>query len=143
VAREGRGAFARGKAVAETKRNALLAEVAALNIRIPVIHPEALTELAVTHRNTVNREWADRRAYDPDPAAVDGVDQATVRCWMVNYLRHARTICDAALSHLYARVGRDVATEAIRDRVYAAIADSYPALADEARRQAAGPQAGL
>jgi hypothetical protein len=44
---------------------------------------------------------------------------------------------DAALNDLYARVGRDAATEAIGDRVYAAIADSYPDLADQARRQAA------
>ncbi|MEV0897799.1 hypothetical protein [Actinoplanes sp. NPDC049802] len=134
---------ARGKAVAETKRAALLAEVAALNIRVPVMHPETLAERAVEHRNRVNREWAESRGYDVDPADLDGVDQATLRRWMVNYLRHARTIYDAALSDLYARVGRDAATDAIRERVYAAIAGAYPALADEARRQAAERQAGL
>jgi hypothetical protein len=137
------GRSARSKAVAETKRAALLAQVAALNVRVPAIDPEALAELAVTHRNRVNREWAEGRGYDADPATVDGVDQGTLRRWMVNYPRHARTIYDAALSDLYARVGRDAATEAIRDRVYAAIADAYPALADEARRQAAERQAGL
>jgi hypothetical protein len=134
---------ARGKAIAETKRAALLAEVAALNIRVPVIHPETLAELAVAHRNRVNREWAESRGCDADPATVDDVDTATLRRWMVNYLRYARTIYYAALSDLYARVGRDLATEAIRDRLYAAIADSYRALADEARRQAAERQAGL
>jgi len=77
------------------------------------------------------------------PAAVDGVDQATLRGKMVNYLRHARTIYDAALIDLYARVGLDAATEAIRDRVYAAIVDTYQALADEACRPAAERQAGL
>lgn len=128
---------ARGRAVAETKRAALLAEVAKLNIRVPVLDMDVLAEQAVEHRNLMNEDWADRRGYDPEPATVDGVDPATLHRWCVNYLRHARTVYDAALSGLYAKVGRAAATDAIRDRVYAAIADAYPVLVDEARRQAA------
>lgn len=134
---------ARSKAIAQAKRAALMAEVAALNIRVPVLNIDALAELAVKHRNRVNREWAETRGYDPDPATADSVDAATLHRWMVNYLRHGRTNYDAALNDLYARVGRDAATEAIRDRVYGAIADAYPDLADEARRQVAERKADL
>lgn len=128
---------ARSRAAAETRRQALLAEVAALDIRVPAIEAARLAELAVEHRNRIDWDRCERRGWDPDPATVDGVDEATLRRWKVNYLRHQRTIYDAALNDLYARVGRAEATEAIRERVYAVIAEKYPDLADEARRQAA------
>jgi hypothetical protein len=127
----------RAKAVTDAKRAALLAEVAALRISVPVMDFARLAELAVAHRNRINASWAADRGYEADPATVDGVDKPTLHRWMENYLRHARTVYDAALDGLYARVGRAQATDAIRDRVYAVIAETYAELAAEARRQAA------
>lgn len=125
---------ARGRAVADAKRAALLAEIAALDIRVPVMPVEALARLAVAHRNRVARE---QHGYDADPATVEEADTATLRRWMVNFLRHETTVYDATLDRLYARVGRAEATIAIRDTVYAVIAEAYPELAEEARRQVA------
>ncbi|WP_436533910.1 hypothetical protein [Actinoplanes sp. HUAS TT8] len=125
---------ARCRAVAETKRAALLAEIAALDIRVPIIPVASLAARAVDHRNRLDRE---RHGFGADPATVEDTDEATLRRWMVNYLRHRTTVYDATLDRLYARVGRAEATIAIRNTVYAVIAAAYPDLADETRRQVA------
>jgi hypothetical protein len=125
---------ARGRAAADAKRAALLAEIAALDIRVPVIPAAALAELAVAHRNRLEQE---RRGHCADPAAVGETDEATLRRWMVTFLRHRTTVYDATLDSLYARAGRAEATIAIRNTVYAVIAETYPELADETRRQVA------
>jgi hypothetical protein len=120
---------ARGKAVADAERACLLAEVAALDIRVPVISSESLAARSVAHRNQLDQ--------DRMPAAVGEVDAATLRRWMVDYLRHQTTVYDATLDSRYAGAGRAEATLAIRDTIYAVIADAYPDLAGEARRQVA------
>jgi hypothetical protein len=66
---------------------------------------------------------------------VGEVDEATLRRWAVDYLRHRATVHDATLDGVHARVGRAEATIAIRNTVCAVIAETYPDLADEARRQ--------
>ncbi|AEV85252.1 hypothetical protein ACWT_4232 [Actinoplanes sp. SE50] len=114
---------ARGRAVVDARRAALLAQVAALDIRVPVLASAALAELAVAHRH---------RGY-----RVDEVDRTTLRRWMVDYLRQQATLYDAALDAVFATVGRAEATVAIRNTVYAVIAAAYPELAGEARRQVA------
>lgn len=126
----------RGKAVADAKRAQLLAEVAALDIRVPVMDLDILAARAVKHRNMRNADRAEDRGWDADPADPGAVDEGTLRRWQVNFLRHACTTYDADLDSLYARTGRVQAAEAIRDRVYTVIAEAYPALAAEARRQA-------
>jgi len=128
---------AAGRKAAEARRQATVAEVEALRIRVPVMAWSQLALEAVRHRNDVNFEWAARRGELADPATVAGVDEATLRRWAVNYLRHARTVYDAALDGLYARVGRAEATELVRSRVFAAIAEAYPVLAGEVERQVA------
>ncbi|WP_285551753.1 hypothetical protein [Actinoplanes regularis] len=125
---------ARSRAIADARRASLLAEIAALDIRVPRIPMEALAELSVIHRN---RRVQEQSGYCAEPAAVEDVDTATLQRWMVNYLRHCTTVYDAALDGLYARIGRAEATIALRDTIYAVIAETYPGLADEARRQVA------
>jgi len=84
---------------------------------------------------------SDRRADDrgllATPAAVTGVDTPTLHRWMVNYLRHSHTDYDSVLTDLYGRPGQDAAADVLRDRLLEAIAQTYPTLAAEARRQAA------
>ena len=130
------GRSARGKTAAETRRAQTITEVAALDIRVPVMDLGRLAVLAVEHRNVrdADRAW-DRGWDDSDPAEVDGVDQGTLHRWMVNYLRHRQTSYDADLSGLYGRVGRAEAQAAIRRRVYDVIAEAYPSLAAECARQ--------
>jgi hypothetical protein len=125
---------ARSRAVAATKRAELLADIAALDIRVPVMSMETLTGLAVAHRNEVVRSRPGPRAR---PVTAAETDAATLRRWMVGYLRHRTTVHNATLDRMYARVGRAEATVAIRNTVFAVIATTYPALADETRRQVA------
>lgn len=127
---------ARGKEAAAAKRAALLAEVAAMDIRVPVMNLDDLAARAVEHRNIRDAGRAWDRGWDAEPAEAASVGEGTLHRWMVNYLRHAETTYDADLSGLYARTGRAQAAEAIRERVYAVIAETYPALAAEAMRQA-------
>ncbi|GIF02541.1 hypothetical protein [Actinoplanes siamensis] len=117
----------RARTAAETRRAELLAEIAALDIRVPALPAATLARLTVAHRNKL--------AQGRPPVTVEEVDAATLRRWMVTYLRHVTTIEDAALDGFYARAGRAEATIAIRNTVFAVIAQTYPELANEARRQ--------
>ncbi|WIM92694.1 hypothetical protein ACTOB_004647 [Actinoplanes oblitus] len=116
------------RAAADTQRAAILAEIAALDIRVPELDEQVLLQRALAYRN---RRHPAAATEDPDP------EPATLRRWMVGYLRHETTIQNAG--SLPARAGRAQATPAIRASVYAVIADRYPSLADEARSQAAEP----
>ena len=127
----------RGKATAAAKRAQTIAEVAALDIRVPVMDLDDLAALAVKHRNIRDADRAWDRGWAPEPAAVDGVEQGALERWCVNYLRHRHTSYDADLSQLYGRIGRREAQVAVRRRVYDVIAGAYPSLAAECARQLA------
>lgn len=129
-------ATARSRAAADLHRARVLAEVADLEIRVPVMDLDVLAAAAVEHRN----ERARLRDWDCDPATVDGVPPETLHRWMVNFLRHQHTEYDGHLKDLSAKIGRAPATELIRAKVYTVIADTYPTLADETRRQLAERQ---
>jgi hypothetical protein len=134
---------ARSSAAAETRRAALRAEIAALDIRVPLMDLDDLAERAVRHRNIrdADRAW-DRGWDDPEPAEAGSVDQATLDRWCVNYLRHRQMSYDADLDALYGRVGRGEAEAAIRRRVYEVIAAAHPSLAAECARQQAEREKG-
>ena len=53
----------------------------------------------------------------------------------VNFIRHNLTAYDRALEEVAGRVGIASAVQAIRARIYSAIGESCPALADECSRQ--------
>src|SRR5262249_36768559 len=53
----------------------------------------------------------------------------------VNYIRHELTSYDGLLQNARGKVGVDLAQEEIADKVFDAIADAYPWLADECYRQ--------
>ena len=91
---------ARSTAAADAKRADLLAEVDALNIRVPVMDLTALARAAVRHRNDRDADRADVRGEISFAATADSTDQATLDRWMVNYLRHRHTSYDADLSQL-------------------------------------------
>ena len=64
---------------------------------------------------------------DRDPVFLDRIT--------VNYIRHELTQYDGALVEVAGQTGIQQAVDAIRARVYEAIADAYPMLADECTRQ--------
>jgi hypothetical protein len=132
----------RSSAAAETRRAALRAEIAALDIRAPLMDLGDLAERAVRHRNIRDADRAWDRGWEPDPADAGSVDQATLDRWMVNTLRHRHMSYDADLDALYGRVGRGEAETAIRRRVYEVIAAAYPSLAAECARQQAERERG-
>lgn len=58
----------------------------------------------------------------------------------MNYLRHQVTKYDYHLDQVHGKVRIDDAYLAIREKVFEAIAKTYPWLADECRRQENGNQ---
>jgi hypothetical protein len=128
---------AAAQAGAQRRRDATVAVVAAVEIRLPELERAGLERRAVAHRNRRAAERAERRGdwddYAP-PTVGDAVPAALAR-WCVNYLRHQGTCYDATLAGLYAQVGRHEAAGLLRRRVYEVIGRAYPRLAEEADRQ--------
>ncbi|MET8867214.1 hypothetical protein ABZW11_30080 [Nonomuraea sp. NPDC004580] len=124
------------KAVAERKRGETLTEVEKVRVAVPVLEWDVLARRAVNHRNRRDAERAwDRFDHVPEPARVESVDAPTLRRWVVNYLRHELTAYDAELDGLFGKVGRTEGSLLLQQRVYGAIAEAYPMLAEECRRQ--------
>jgi len=76
-------------------------------------------------------EAYNERHWDGDGAAEDAPAEFLERI-TVNFIRHKY---DRALEEVAGRVGIASAVQAIRARIYSAIGESYPALADECSRQ--------
>ncbi|MFI6942038.1 hypothetical protein ACIBI4_22430 [Streptomyces sp. NPDC050418] len=71
----------------------------------------------------------------PDPATVESSDRPALDRWQVNYLRHQLTHYDELLDGLHGKTGRAAAETLLRQRIYTAIAETYPFLAHECERQ--------
>ncbi|HET8938486.1 MAG TPA: hypothetical protein VFN67_33810 [Polyangiales bacterium] len=120
---------------AETKREQLLHIVEAIAIEIPTFDPEdhdrndeLLVGASIEHYNDRN--------IDPDRVLASETDSPEfLRRITVNYLRHRCTPYDAQLSRQFGKVGNAEARLALLDRIYDAIADRYPHLSEECRRQ--------
>jgi hypothetical protein len=115
---------ARGQAIAARKVEAMQAWVAALQIMVPRFDAERLCQQACAHYT--------RRSF---LRATPADDQAFLQRITVNYLRHEMTDYEALLEQTFGRVGADEAHLGVARRVFAAIAEAYPGLADECARQ--------
>lgn len=126
-----------GRKAAQARKAALLAEVKQRPILVPVYPMDVLARMAVTHRNQIQAEYADRRGDwgDYDPATVESASPDALQRWCVNALRHACTNYDADLDGLYGQVGKQEAAQMVRRTVLDAIAAAYPTLAQECERQ--------
>ncbi|MFG3497031.1 hypothetical protein [Streptomyces sp. NPDC047928] len=124
------------RAAAERRRQAVLATIRAEPIRVPILPGPELERRAARHgrllqaRGTSGRCPGERAS----EAACDTPGAALVR-WQVDYLRHALRSYDALLDGLFAATGRGEAERLLRERVYGAIAQAYPGLAEECRRR--------
>jgi hypothetical protein len=104
-----------------------------LDIQVPQLDRENLVRRACEFYNA----HANERGPDPASAAIDS-DPAFLARIMVDYIRQNLTDYEAALHAQFGRVGVEDAVEAIRKKVYAAIAEAYPDLARECSRMRAG-----
>ncbi len=118
------------KAAAETRRVALLAELARMVVTVRPMPFDRLVAAGVRHWENSAPEWRDEFRDG------SGADEATRLRWAVNYCRHVRCSYDRALEDVAGKVGVAEAVQLIRAKVYAAIAREWPELADECRRQA-------
>ncbi|MFJ9149058.1 hypothetical protein ACIRP7_13495 [Streptomyces sp. NPDC102270] len=112
---------------ASRRRREVLARIAAEPIEVPVLAPDRLAAPAVAYR--------DRREGPPQsPPGCSDLDRRTV-----DYLRHRPARYDDILDELSGRTGRAAAEHLLRRRVYAAISQAYPDLAQECERRCGLP----
>lgn len=123
---------ARGKAIAEKKAQALLEQIAGMPVSVRNVAPDALQQGAIRSYNDRQR----RRDWDFVPAT-ETSDTGFLERIMVNYVRHQLTAYDRRLEEVAGQIGVIRAIAAIRERIYAAIAEAYPHLAQECARQLA------
>jgi hypothetical protein len=116
-----------------TKRQALLEAIAAWDLRVAVLPAAELTALACAHYNALQD---DRARWDSLPATPQSHPDFLARI-TVNMLRHHYSAYEAQLAAVYGKVGVREAYVQINQKVYAAIAAAYPALADECAAQLA------
>ncbi|MFC8511862.1 hypothetical protein [Streptomyces sp. NPDC057257] len=146
------------QAAAQRRRREVLARVAAEPIDVPRIAPRRLARLAVEHRNRRDEErtayayerWdrvsdpATDESADPDPDSHPDSHPhpAALTRWKVDYLRHRLTRYHDLLDELFGRTGRAAAERLLRRRIYAAISEAYPDLAQECERRLLEPEHG-
>ncbi|MEV0227055.1 hypothetical protein [Streptomyces sp. NPDC050704] len=128
--RRGRESLDRRRREAVHRRREVLGRILAQPIDVPRMETGKLARRAVEHRESVEHRVR--------PAAED-TDRASLDHWMVDFLRHRLSHYDELLEGLPRRggqLGRSRAVALLRRRIYAAIAEAYPGLAEECERQA-------
>ncbi|TKD35310.1 hypothetical protein [Azotobacter chroococcum] len=111
----------------KTKTEHLLAAIEAMPLSVDVLSNKQLLSCAISAYNARN-PYSDSSA---DPKA----DQAFLDRICVNFIRHELTHYDHALEAMAGKTGINKAIVLLRRRIYSAIAQAYPALADECANQ--------
>lgn len=116
--------------------------VDSISIKLPDLDREELTKRAV---ESYNSYWKKRERKAPwghprkleymQKGAAANDDAEFLARIMVNYLRHNQTRYDQLLGHLKGKVGKHKARMCLYRRIYNAIAEKYPWLRSEAKRQ--------
>ncbi|MGI5374612.1 hypothetical protein ACQEV2_10265 [Streptomyces sp. CA-251387] len=127
---------AAARAAVVRRRREVLARIAAEPIEVPRLAPDRLVVLAVEHRNVRDEERALWRwRHVAEPATVESTEPGVLDRWKVDYLRHRLTRYDRIVDELYERTGRAAAMKLLQRRIYAAISEAYPNLAQECERR--------
>jgi len=113
---------AASKKAAQAKADALVEGIGRIRIHVRRIDLAKLRKAAIDHWE---RRKVDRGDYMADG---HGADEATIRRWMENYVRHCLTQYDDVIEQLFGLVGRDRAYELLRTRTDEAISRVYPEL---------------
>jgi hypothetical protein len=111
----------------ETKKKKLLAELENWEIEVKKVPLEVVRREAIQSYNRWNEERDKCASLDDDPKFLDRIT--------VNYLRHELSNYDNRLEDIFKKVGKREAYRIIKERILTSIADGYPELADEAKRQ--------
>lgn len=124
-----------GKAVAFGRRRDLLNAVAAMEVTVVAVRMDELLKDAIDSYNLWQEERGfNRDDYDSREAAHVHSDPLFLERIQVNYIRHQLTQYDYVLERVAGKIGHDDAVQAIRRRVYEAIASTYPYLPVPIRR---------
>ncbi|MET7691447.1 hypothetical protein ABZT06_26285 [Streptomyces sp. NPDC005483] len=125
------------KEAALRRRREVLARIAAEPIEVPVLAQERLAAQAVEYRDRLDGQPGSA----PDHHDLDHrtLDRRDLDRWKVDYLRHRLSRYDGILDELSGRTGRAAAEQLLRRRVYTAISQAYPDLAQECARRS-GPE---
>jgi len=116
---------------ADRKREELLDQIYQVPVSVPLMDRDRLIYRACQHYNE-RAAWRDGE-WTANPDA----DEGFLYRITVNYLRHELTDYEAELDSLRGLIGRAEASRLIRARILGAIAEAYPWLAGECRRQKA------
>jgi hypothetical protein len=119
-----REAAARAVATKRAKMDAYLEEI---EITVPELGRDSLIDQACKHYNAKNWDRDNCASSSSDPEFLDRI--------CVNYLRHVLTEYEARLNEISGQVGAAEAYCDIKEEALWAIADAYPFLAAECRRQ--------
>jgi len=115
----------------ETKRAKLQVHLEAVEINLPMIDADALTQLACDHYNQRQYDRRDFDGWDATPAS----DPAFLERISVNFLRHAMSEYNAELVNIFGSVGAREGYKEISRKAFAAIGAAYPRLTAECQRQ--------
>ncbi len=114
----------------KTKTDKLVSNINAMSVDVRRLSDRELTRQAQQAYNDHRGEWD----YDFMPAG-DASDKSFLDRITVNYIRHNLTKYDNALEDLARKTGKGEALNALRRKVYDAIAEAYPRFAEECRKQ--------
>jgi restriction system protein len=118
------------KAVAERKRQELLDKVDAIDIDVRRWPLEKLYRAAILEWEQMGMERGDYERYGAD------ADESTKNRWAVNYIRHNLGYSTQDVVLYRGQTGINEAKATLERKMYDAIAEAYPALADAAHNQA-------
>lgn len=125
----------KGKAAAERRAQALLAQAKTIHI---VVHPLPKKELlyaSLEHYNSRQEQLSYERDWFKWSHADEGAPPNFLERIQVNFLRHQRTFYDSILVRLFAKSGGPRARLIVTQRIFEAIEALHPWLAAECRRQ--------
>jgi hypothetical protein len=115
------------QAAVETKRATLMRQVREMQVEIEVRSLAWVKHQAIEAYNERNWNGLESASKYSSTEFLERI--------MVNFIRHNLTAYDTALEEVAGRVGKAPAVQAIRTKIYDAIAAAYPALANECGRQ--------
>ena len=126
---------AAAKAV-QTKKANTMDYVNEIKINVPLIKKKKLRRLASDHYDDFQIDrWLDGDGFGDLMLTSQSSDPVFLSRISVNYLRHCATEYDCHLDGLSRKVGKFEAHKILKDTVLCAIAEKYPWLAEECKRQ--------
>lgn len=124
----------RAKKSVSTKLEKMHAEIEAMAFKVPDLDRDTLIERACDHYNDHKLTLLIERGYEYTPATPES-DTHFLQRITVNYVRHELTPYERRLAARYGKVGAREAYDLISKKIFEAITQGYPWLADECERQ--------